>query len=184
MEQSLDFAFIKATEGSLYVDETYLNNRQNIEEYRPEGIFGFYHFFSFESSGYNQADNFIKNVGDLSGYLPPVVDIELYGKLKYDKPDKETVVDNLSQMLTALENEYGVKPIIYTTYLTYSEYIEGNFNDYPLWIRNVFTKPKMEWTFWQFTDKGKLLGYKGEEKFIDMNVFYGSLEELNTMLLP
>ena len=33
------------------------------------------------------------------------------------------------------------------------------------------------WTFWQFTNRGILDGYRGEEKFIDLNVFAGTAEE-------
>lgn len=184
MDQSLDFAFIKASEGTIYVDEAYISNRQGVEKLKNEYAFGFYHFFSFQSSGYDQADNFINTVGTLDGYLPPVVDIELYGKLRFDKPDKDTVITNLSMLLEKLEMHYGVKPIIYTTSLTYKTYIENNFNDYPLWIRNVFSEPKNNiWTFWQFTDKGKLFGYNGEEKFIDLNIFNGSIDELNSMII-
>lgn len=34
-----------------------------------------------------------------------------------------------------------------------------------------------EWTFWQYTNRKRLEGYEGEEKFIDMNVFYGTIDE-------
>ena len=40
------------------------------------------------------------------------------------------------------------------------------------------TKPTLadgrDWTFWQYTDRERLDGYRGKEKFIDMNVFGGS----------
>jgi lysozyme len=42
-------------------------------------------------------------------------------------------------------------------------------------------KPTLEeqkkWTFWQYTDKGRLSGYKGKETFIDLNVFNGTQAE-------
>ena len=34
-----------------------------------------------------------------------------------------------------------------------------------------------KWTFWQYSDKGELNGYNGEEKYIDMNVFNGTRED-------
>ena len=34
-----------------------------------------------------------------------------------------------------------------------------------------------EWTFWQYTNRERLEGYQGEERFIDMNVFRGSEED-------
>ena len=33
-----------------------------------------------------------------------------------------------------------------------------------------------KWTFWQYTDRERLDGYDGEEKFIDVNVFNGAEE--------
>ena len=35
------------------------------------------------------------------------------------------------------------------------------------------------WKFWQYTGRGRLEGYSGEEKFIDLNVFNGSKEEFD-----
>lgn len=183
ISHSIDFAFIKATEGSTFVDKAYITNRNSIEKDDIDCLIGFYHFFSFDSTGKKQAVNFIQTVGELSGYLPPVVDIEPYGKYKYSKPDKDEVIRNLREMLSELESEYGAKPIIYATYSSYKNYIKGNFDDYPLWIRNVYFKPNQDWTFWQFTDKGLLNGYNGEERFIDMNVFRGSLDKLREMVI-
>ena len=58
---------------------------------------------------------------------------------------------------------------------------EHSFQEYDIWIRNVITSPRLsdhrEWTFWQYTDHGKLEGYQGNEKYIDMNVFNGSRED-------
>lgn len=34
-----------------------------------------------------------------------------------------------------------------------------------------------EYAFWQYTDKGRLPGYQGDEKCIDLNVFCGTEEE-------
>ena len=73
-EQGVQFAYIKATEGSGYVDES---ARRNIEDSAQTGIKrSCYHFFSFDSSGHTQAQSFIKTVGRDEIDLPPVVDIE------------------------------------------------------------------------------------------------------------
>ena len=40
-----------------------------------------------------------------------------------------------------VEEEYGVKPIIYTTQSFYFKYFFGENPDYPLWIRNVYWLP-------------------------------------------
>ena len=46
-----------------------------------------------------------------------------------------------------------------------------------LWIRSVYLPPlNADWTFWQYTDRARLNGYSGAEKFIDLNVFRGDAE--------
>ena len=56
LSEGLDFAYIKATEGSRYTDDRFA---YNYEQARKTGLrVGAYHFFSFESSGASQAENF------------------------------------------------------------------------------------------------------------------------------
>ena len=178
-KQDISFAFIKATEGSSYIDPKY---KENIENALKTNLrVGVYHFFSFESSGAQQAEHFIDTVAITENMLPPVVDIEYYADYKSNPPDKESVQKNLKELLEKLESRYGMKPIIYATQSSFKRYISGSFSEYDIWIRDVYFTPKLndnrEWTFWQYSDKEKLDGYNGVEKYIDMNVFNGSLEE-------
>ena len=179
-KQGMSFAFIKATEGSSYTDAYFLDNWSAIET--TTLICGAYHFFSFDSAANTQAENFIKTVEAKPGMFPPVVDIELYGQHKQNYPNIDLVRAELGIMLDLLETHYGVKPIIYATQKSYSLFIRGYFPDYPLWIRDVYFTPNQtadeSWAFWQYTDKGLLKGYSGEEKYIDINVFSGSYPEL------
>ncbi len=174
--QNVRFAFIKATEGSGHVDEYVSENLANAAE--TDIRLSAYHFFSFDSPGETQAENYISvvNAGDID--MPPVVDVEYYGTKKSDKPDRKEAEKILAPLLERLESYYGVKPIIYTTLPVYNRYIRENFSDYPLWIRNVWCEPDfMDWKFWQFSDKGLLSGFTGEEKYIDLNVYNGSEQE-------
>ncbi len=180
--QDIQFAFIKATEGSSYVDDTFA---YNFTEARKAGLsVGAYHFFSFDSAAKTQAENFINTVEPFEGMLPPVVDFEFYADKEKNPPEKESVCKSLDALLILLEDHYNMKPIIYATERSYELYLEGNYGDYDIWIRNVVTKPKMadkrDWTFWQYTNRGLLSGYSGEEKFIDINVFSGSEEEFES----
>lgn len=175
----IDFAFIKATEGASYVDPRY---EYNAREAAKTGLeIGAYHFFSFDSAGDTQAENFIKAVRDGDNMLPPTVDLEPYGEYKSKLPPKEDIKPELDALLGALEEHYGKKPIIYTTQRAYKKYLAGGYEEYDIWIRNVLTSPKLsdsrEWRFWQYSDRGQLKGYSGEERFIDLNVFNGTREE-------
>lgn len=175
-EQGVRFAFIKATEGSGHVDESVRRNLGNIAE--TDIARSCYHFFSFDSPGETQAENFINIVGKDEIDLPPVVDIEYYGDKFKNKPTREETKSILEPLLEKLEENYGEKPIIYTTLPVYYRYVKENFSDYPLWIRCTQLEPDiMEWKFWQYSDKGRLDGYYGDEPCIDLNVFYGSEEE-------
>ena len=175
--EDIDFAYIKATEGSSHVDRKFIDNWT--EARKTELKIGAYHFFSFDSPGETQAANFIAQVPDEDGILPPVVDVEYYGGKKADPPDGDVVRTELQSMLDHLEAHYGRKPVIYTTEDVWEAYLKGHYEDYPLWIRNVFTKPaiKEPWVFWQYSNRGRLSGYSGVEEFIDLNVFNGSREE-------
>ena len=185
--QNIDFAYIKATEGSRHVDEKFVENWKNAS--RTSLKIGAYHFFSFDSEGENQAENFIRTVGTLEGKLIPVIDVEYYGDKFRNPPEKEKVVKELKDMCACLEQEYGAKPMLYTTNTVYRKYLKGEFDfeEYPLWIRDVYFTPDItiqdQWTIWQYSDTSILKGYRGDEKFIDVNVFRGDLEELNDLLV-
>lgn len=181
-KQNVDFAFIKATEGSGYIDRFVDRNLTNID--RTDILCSCYHFFSFDSAGETQAKNFIDAVDKNRIDLPPVVDIEYYGDKSSNKPSAEEAEEILTPLLQELEEYYGVKPIIYTTMPVYYRYVRENFSDYPLWIRCTQFEPEhIEWQFWQYSDKGRLDGYYGSEPCIDFNVFNGSMEELKQLVI-
>jgi len=177
--QDIDFAFIKATEGSSHVDKSFQDNWSKIAE--TDIYAGAYHFFSFESSGKTQAENYINTVGSLEGKMRPAVDVEYYGSKAREDLDYEAIKAELGVLLEELEAEYGVKPVIYCTYKAYDNIICGDFDDYDLWIRNIYITPDVtlsgRWMYWQYTDKAELSGYSGPERYIDMNVFRGSIDE-------
>ncbi len=182
--QDVRFAFIKATEGSNYQDPCFSYNWEAAE---ASGIYaGAYHFFSYESSGSTQAENFIQTVGSLEGKLPPVVDLEFYGDYSVTPLSKKETRQILDELLDALEAHYGIKPIIYTTTRAYYSYLfGGGYGEYPLWMRNTYMEPHVSWCFWQYSDKGTLEGYDGmqddkTENFIDLNVYHGTMDEFLT----
>lgn len=175
-KEDIQFAFIKATEGSGYVDDKFAQNYENAQ--KTDLRVGAYHFFSYDSSGETQAENFINTVPKSDEMLPPVIDVEFYGDKKENLPDKGKTQKELDTLIAKLEEYYGKTPIIYATEKSYELFIADKYDKCDIWIRNVYMKPKLsdgrEWTFWQYTNKEQLSGYSGDEKFIDMNVFNGS----------
>lgn len=177
--QGIDFAFIKATEGSSFTDPRFVDN---IRDAQQTGLrIGAYHFFSYDSGGRTQAANYIAAVERFDRMLPPVVDVEFYGDKERHPPDKAAVRAELQEMLHLLEEHYGLRPILYSTGKAYRLYLADDFAGYDIWIRDILTTPHLpdgrSWTFWQYTDRARLKGYHGKEDHIDVNVFHGSREE-------
>lgn len=188
----IDFAYMKATEGSSHVDKRFGENWTAVRDSLGEFRAGAYHFFSFESAGITQLENYTNRVTFMDGMLPPAVDLEFYAGNENNPPDKTSILRELTVMLDGLEQTYHMIPIIYVTEESYDYFLSGEeaFNRYPLWVRNVITKPKKldrQWTIWQFTNKGMLKDEEGahyfgseQEPFVDINVFYGDTEEFGT----
>ncbi len=170
--QGVRFAYIKATEGSSHVDEKFKSNWENVAESNIKP--GAYHFFSFESSGETQAENYITTVGDLKDKLIPAVDVEMHGKSEEEPPEKDALVRQLKIFMAVLEDEYKTKPMIYAQKDVYDKYLKDDFSEYPVWVRNVYFPVYLEfggdWTIWQYKDRGELEGYSGGEKYIDLDV--------------
>ncbi len=179
LSANADFAYIKATEGSGSVDPCFQANYTNASN--ADLRVGFYMFFSFDSPGITQAENFIRSVEGFDNMLPPAIDIEFYANKEHNPPSREDVNLQLDILISQIEKHYGIKPIIYSTSKAYNMYIAGKYEDCDIWIRDVFSEPVLSdgrsWTFWQYSDKGRLDCYDGSEKFIDMNVFCGTAEE-------
>lgn len=199
-QEDISFAYIKATEGSSHVDSRFEENWKSAGA--TSLAVGAYHFFSFDSPGENQAENYIQCLtqaltpdnglgteGSVQysspmqntafSMLPPAVDVEYYGDKKNSPPDPETVRTSLQNYLDLVESHFQKTPVIYSTEEVWERYLKGYFDEYPLWIRNVVRPPKKDagWTFWQYSNRTRLTGYSGEEEYIDMNVFRGSLKE-------
>lgn len=173
----ISFAFIKATEGLGNVDKQFKRNWKKAAE---AGVTrGAYHFFLCTKSGKNQAKNFISNVHLQPGDLPPVLDIEqLYGV----KPEKMRT--EVKDWLTIVGDYYKVKPIIYTYVNFYSMFLQGQFDDYPLWAAHYLEKDKpritRSWMFWQHSERGRV---NGITKPVDFNVFNGDNDDFEKLLV-
>lgn len=177
-EQGISFAYIKASEGSSHVDSRFFSNWKNAD--KAGLVRGAYHFMRFDTSGKAQAQNFIKQLEetkDIGKMLPPVIDVELYGKYLKKVPSKEHLRGILSDMSSEIKDKYGVAPVIYTTRHIYSNYIDGVYKN-EIWIANPELDAKLpsgrDWLFCQYSISGKLRGFKGESSHIDLNVYNGT----------
>ncbi|NLD20302.1 MAG: glycoside hydrolase family 25 [Clostridiales bacterium] len=174
--EGVEFAFIKATEGSKHIDGRFEYNWEEAHKTRMK--VGAYHFLSFDSKGSSQVSNFTKTVNRKWGMLPPVVDVELYGDYLDTPPKAQKVQKILDEVLQGLEKKYHKKPIIYTNTYVYELYISKEYKDYSIWLSNPDIPKKLpdgkRWTFCQYTFEGISKYVANGEKYVDFNVFYGS----------
>ncbi|SCW26625.1 lysozyme [Ruminococcaceae bacterium YRB3002] len=73
-----------------------------------------------------------------------------------------------------------MQPVLYVTGDSYAVIIQDDFSDCDLWYRSVYSgiPADVEWTFWQYSNRHRLQGYDGSERYIDMNVFNGTEDDL------
>ncbi|HEX9063086.1 MAG TPA: GH25 family lysozyme [Clostridia bacterium] len=173
--KKIKFAYIKATEGRDFKDR---NFKENWNKALEAGLYkGAYHYFTIKSSGRDQAENFISVVPDLTGCMPPVVDIEESG-LK-----KEVFRKELGDFLSIVEKRYGKKTVLYVVYPLYHEYIKGEFRENPIWIRDIIKPPSLgsdrEWMFWQYSERGRI---EGINTYVDLDVFSGDINKFKAFI--
>jgi lysozyme len=170
------FAYIKASEGAAFRDPRFA---ENWSAALAAGVVpGAYHFFTLCTTGEEQAANFLSVVAaavDASS-LPPAVDLEFGGNCER-RPSTAEFRAELSRFLVLVEKRLGCRPVLYVTREFYP-YVAGGFLSHPLWVRDIFMRPRLEdgrpWRIWQFANRGTLAGVA---TFIDLNVFDGSTED-------
>jgi lysozyme len=174
----ITFAFIKATEGLLTVDPYF---KRNWREAPKTGIrCGAYHFFRPYKNGLWQARFFLQNVKLESGDLPAVVDIE-----RLDNVSPAAMRVQLKDFLKHVQAKTQVRPIIYTGLSFYRDYLEGYFDEYPLWIAH-YNREELKagantnWWFWQHSEKGRV---NGINHAVDFNVFKGDSLKFESFVL-
>jgi lysozyme len=180
-DSGVAFVFVKATEGITWSDPK-LN--ENIAGLKDIGIpAGYYHFYRPDDDPIKQADNFLAKFPQNQPLtLAPVIDIEVTDKV----PDAK-LVEDLNIYIKYLEQKTSRKPIIYSYLSFWNTHFHEKFSDYPMWIADYnpyLENPELpagefDWSFWQFTQKGKVPGINGA---VDRSFFKGDLNKLLTYI--
>jgi len=174
-EHTIYFVYIRATAGKDKVDERFTENWKARKNKRI--LQGAYHYYRPDENSIEQANNFISTVKLKKGDLPPVLDIERISSIQ----SLERLKTGLQKWLKKVEKHYGVKPVIYSGSHYFTNYLKKEFKDYPLWVAN-YNRTKIpirhDWKIWQYSDKGRVKGIDGK---VDINVFDGKINELESM---
>lgn len=181
-----DFAFVKATEGTHYVNPHF---RPDVVDFIDSNTpIGFYHYArptSNPEEARKQARFFVDVTGMGIGVksLPPVLDIEEPQGLSPSQ-----LIDWTHAYVDEIKKLTGRDTMIYT-YPYFWKHNMGNtteFNHLPLWIAHYTTNSQpgplpggwTDWAFWQYTSKGTITGAHGH---VDQNRFSGTMSDLRKM---
>lgn len=185
--QKLNFAIVKATQGEDQTDPAFGNNWEQVKNLFE--IAGAYHFYIYRDDPAEQARNFINTVQLEQGDFPPILDLELdCSGCDSLSVSKRKMINDLKQYISAIEEYYHVKPILYTNEDFYSEYLNGHFDEYDYWMAKYEKTPpdgmagfQQEGStgpptvvMWQFTNNERIQGIVGR---VDMNFFPASARD-------
>ncbi len=162
----IQFVVIRATMGKDRKDKLF---SENFNEAKSNGlIVGAYHYYDPEENSIVQAENYLSTISLKRGDIRPVLDIEDTGNLQ----TVERLREELKKWLNIVEREYRVKPIIYTSYNFYTQYLKDyEFDQYPLWIASYSLIRRndpivLESDILQFSDEVRV---DGIPEFVDGN---------------
>lgn len=162
---SVQFAYVKATEGVDFIDSRYDINAEGFSE---KGIpFGFYHYFHPASSARQQAAFFAETIQFYNFKLRPVIDVEVD-----QGQSAKALADSIQVFYDRVEAIIGTRPILYTYISFYNDYLRTSvLAQEDLWLASyskelsLIDYPTM--LLWQFTEKGTV---DGITTYVDLNV--------------
>ena len=171
-EDSIDFVYMKSTEGGDYKDPFFEQNYKNAREVGL--ILGCYHLFRYNIPGSIQAQNYLNAIKNKHLDLPLVADVE-EGK-PGEEYIREVVIAELKIFIKELKNAGYPYTIIYTNKKNHTIFIDEELKKYDLWIAHLDKNPsdKFNWLFWQHWLNKRIPGAEGH---VDINTFNGSREK-------
>lgn len=187
----ITFAFVKATEGTTFLDSMFYRNWSQLRKARI--LRGAYHFFRPAIDPVAQAHHYINRLEGVTYEfdLPPVLDVENSPVFVRDEFFRFSLAERqmrVMRWLDTVEQAMGRTPIIYTNPDTWLTSLGNSvqFSRFPLWIANYgVSAPNVPannwggrgWTLWQFTDRAAIPGVNGGQPPTDHNHYRGSLVE-------
>ncbi len=162
----IGFAYLKATEGSTFVDPRFAGNARQA---RRAGLrVGGYHYFTLCSPGAPQAAHFVKTLDAApADTMPPAVDLELGGNCA-DPPPREELLGEVRAFVTEVERRTGQRVVVYAYPDFESRFEIAAALDRRLWVRRIgSTPPEGDWWLWQRDDRASIDGIAGPA---DLNV--------------
>ena len=169
------FAFVRVSDGATILDSKFAANWAGAK--RAGVLRGAYQFFRPEENPLDQAKVLVTALrAGGAGELPPVIDIEVTGGLPL-----ATVIANARVWIEHVRSQLGVEPIVYTNPGMWAYRSPSELGRQLLWLAHytggcpTVPPPWTAWTFWQYTDAGRV---DGIDTPVDLDVFAGTPDEL------
>ena len=154
-ELPIDYIIMKASEGESFKDWRFRGRWKKADKYGYKR--GAYHFFRPGKAAADQANNYIRQVGEVkSEDFAPILDIEVMDDLSADVLNKRAL-----EWLGIVEKHYGRKPIVYANPHYLKNVLSSEITqNYPIWVANYGVKSPSwkRWHMWQFTDRALVRG--------------------------
>ena len=169
-----DFAFIKATQCNNFYDDNFQYNIQ--QAHKADILAGAYHFADPLNCNPNSAAKHFAAVTKpylKPGYLRPVLDLE-----RGNEMSTAQLTAWVHSFMNTYKSQTGITPIIYANPSYIHHELDSSINKYDLWIAQWgVSEPKVnrKWSFWQYTDSGRVNGIGGR---VDLDVYKGSMKSL------
>jgi len=163
----ISFAYIRAGEGTSYVDPDYQRNWLGA---KAAGITtGAYLFFHPSQDPIAQANLLVAELREVNfthGDLQPAIDVETTDNLPPD-----AVVAGLQSAVISVQSSIGTLPVIYASPSWWDAHVGSSaFTSDPLWVANWGVgSPSLpavgwggnQWRIWQYSDAGSVPGISG-----------------------
>lgn len=186
----IKIVYIKATQGTNYVSQTFEESYKNAKE---NGLkIGFYHYVTARDvqSAKNEAEFFASKISGKQIDCRLAMDFEEFGNLS------KSEINAIGLAFLKRLEEITQKPVIvYSNTYTAKTIWEGEIINYPLWVAEYgVSKPQNngKWNTyigWQYTDMGQIAGINS---YVDRDRFTKDIfinenqesEEINTNVKP
>ncbi|MCY7295014.1 glycoside hydrolase family 25 protein [Alteromonas sp. a30] len=166
-KSGVHFVYLKATEGTRFVDPTYMKHIEAIKQTQLQH--GAYHFFQPSLDAKQQAEFFVKTIKQQSHLLPPMLDVEVSQGMSSD-----AIKAGVKVWLDYVQAELKCRPILYSYGDFWRDNLGTEFTQYKFWLAEyskTLKKPDSlsNVNLWQYSDKGRIPGIEGK---VDMDVMF------------
>jgi len=177
----IEFAYVKATQGSKYVDPRFVANLSGAS---AAGLqHGVYHYLTPGDQASDQANHFLTLIQDRVGQLPPAVDVEPTFSypggpdLWLEVPLQDRVA-KIVKFCSAVQQATGVVPMLYASpsFVTDMLGSDSQLGRYWLWVAEYgvsaprIPAPFDRYSCWQYSESGSV---DGAGTGVDLDIWNG-----------